>query len=331
MEDRKIDTKMTILETEKAIKQVKDLFEVELATELHLIRVSAPMFVQPESGLNDNLNGFERPVSFDVPSLSTSVEVVHSLAKWKRYAIKKYGISTGFGLYTDMNAIRRDEKLDELHSIYVDQWDWEKAIDHSQRTFVTLKETVLAIVRAIKRTEETLKRLYPSLFSVVSNDVYFISSQELEDLYPTLTPKQRENKICEKYGTVFLSQIGCSLKSGKPHDSRSPDYDDWELNGDLLIWYPPLEAAVELTSMGIRVDTESLEKQLKISGCEDRKKREYHRLLLEGQLPSTIGGGIGQSRLCMVLLNKRHVGEVQASVWPKAMIIECEEKGIQLL
>lgn len=324
-------SKLSLIETELAIKLVKDTFERELAAQLNLIRVSAPLFVHPQSGLNDDLNGVERPVQFDILDLHEDVQIVHSLAKWKRMALRRYGFSSSRGIYTDMNAIRRDEELDNLHSVYVDQWDWEKLISADARNEKTLKKTVLAIMRALQITENKLCLHFPQMDSFIPEDIHFITSQELEDMYPDLTPKERENEITHRYGAVFIMQIGGKLKSGKPHDGRAPDYDDWTLNGDILIWYPVLNRAVEISSMGIRVDAKALDRQLKESGCENRRELEFHKMLLNNELPLTIGGGIGQSRICMLLLEKAHIGEVQASVWPEDMIKCCEEHGIILL
>ncbi|OHT00948.1 Aspartate--ammonia ligase [Tritrichomonas foetus] len=325
------EAKLSIIDTEIAIKLCKDTFEQKLAEKLNLTRVSAPLFVQPETGLNDNLNGYERPVCFDVRDTKETVQIVQSLAKWKRFALKKYGFKPGTGLYTDMNAIRRDEDLDNIHSVYVDQWDWEKVITENTRNVNTLNETVRLIVSALKETEETLKAKYPNLTPDLNEDVVFLTSQQLEDEYPELTPKQREDKVCKKYGTVFISQIGGVLKSGNPHDGRSPDYDDWNLNGDILVWNPVLKRSFELSSMGIRVNGDRLMKQLKEKDCEDRISFMYHKLLLNGDLPLTIGGGIGQSRLCMYMLQTAHIGEVQVSIWPDDMIEKCQNHGIQLL
>ena len=322
---------LDLIETQIAIKLVKDTFERELANELNLIRVSAPLFVFPSSGLNDNLSGVERPVQFDIKNIEEEVQVVQSLAKWKRMALHRYGFETGHGLYTDMNAIRRDEDLDNTHSVYVDQWDWEKVITKEDRTVDYLKETVLAIVKAMGATQDILKEQFPQLKRVTNGAVKFITSQELEDMYPDKTGSERETLIAKEFGTVFLMKIGGALSSGKPHDNRAPDYDDWELNGDILVWDEELQRSLELSSMGIRVDKEALLRQLKLSGSEDRKELEFHKQLLDDKLPLTIGGGIGQSRLCMLYLHKAHVGEVQASVWPKEMIEECNKKGIFLL
>ena len=323
---------LDVLETQAAIAEVRSAFQRNIAAALNLRRISAPMFVRPESGLNDNLNGVERPVSFDIPAAGYTVEVVHSLAKWKRLALKRYGFEPGEGLYTDMNAIRRDEDLDNLHSVYVDQWDWEKVITRNQRNEEYLRETVKAIVGAIHATEFEACAAYPSLTPYVGEDVYFVGTDELEARYPDLTPKEREDAVCREHGTTFIMKIGGALPvSGKPHDGRAPDYDDWALNGDILIWYPVLGRALELSSMGIRVDEVSLAAQLAASGHEERRELAFHRALLAGELPLTIGGGIGQSRLCMALLGKAHVGEVQASVWPEEMIAACEAAGIRLL
>jgi aspartate--ammonia ligase len=325
-------SKNNIIETERAIKKLKDFSQKRLSEELNLTRVSAPIFVKCSTGINDNLNGVERPVSFDAKAIEDSnVEIVQSLAKWKRIALKRYGFEAGEGLYTDMNAIRRDEELDNLHSMYVDQWDWEKVIDKKDRTEKTLKSTVESIYKVFKDTETYINSLYPSIEKILPEKITFITTQELEDRYPDLTPKQREDAIAKKVGAVFISQIGKALKSGEKHDGRSPDYDDWELNGDIILWYPILDRAVELSSMGIRVDEKSLEKQLKISNCEDRKELQYHKMLLNGNLPYTIGGGIGQSRICMFFLRKAHIGEVQAAIWPQEMIEECKSENIFLL
>ncbi|WP_053956084.1 aspartate--ammonia ligase [Inediibacterium massiliense] len=332
MVPKEYDPKLSILQTEIAIKQVKDYFEMKLAEQLNLTRVSAPLFVLPETGMNDNLNGVERPVVFDVKGIGgKEVEVVHSLAKWKRMALYRYGFSFGEGLYTDMNAIRRDEDLDNLHSIYVDQWDWEKVIQKEDRNEENLKDIVRNLYKVFKSTERYVCTLYSEFQAFLPEEISFITTQELEDLYPNLCAKERENKIAKEKGAVFIMKIGGILKSGQKHDGRAPDYDDWELNGDIIFWNPVLEMALELSSMGIRVDKESLERQLKISGCEDRKELEYHKLLLEEKLPLTIGGGIGQSRICMFFLQKAHIGEVQAAIWPQAMVEECEKANIHIL
>lgn len=323
---------LNIKETEIAIKKLKDYFEAELSKVLKLIRVSAPLFVCPETGMNDNLSGTERPVSFDIKDMKGQhVEIVHSLAKWKRMALYRYGFETGEGLYTDMDAIRRDEELDNIHSVYVDQWDWEKVIAKEDRNEDTLKEIVENIYGVFKSTESYVQKLYPELEPILPEKITFITSQELEDLYSDLSSKEKENAIAKKYGAVFIMKIGGELESGEKHDGRAPDYDDWELNGDILFWYPTLDMALELSSMGIRVDEESLEKQLKLSGCEDRRSLDYHKLVLDKKLPYTVGGGIGQSRICMFFLKKAHIGEVQATIWPKEMIDICEEYNMPLL
>ena len=319
-----------IIETEVAIKFIKDVFERELARNLNLTRVSAPLFVFPESGLNDNLNGVERPVAFDVLDIGRDVEVVHSLAKWKRMALAKYGFADGEGLYTDMNAIRRDEALDALHSIYVDQWDWEKIISPSARNFDTLKAAVNSIYSALLSTEAALSERFGTA-SVLPKKIEFMTTAQLEAEYPDLSPKERENAVTKRLGAVFLMQIGAPLKDGVPHDGRAPDYDDWQLNGDILLWDEPLSRAFEISSMGIRVDEAAMRRQLAAAGCEDRAALPFHRALLSGKLPQTMGGGIGQSRICMFLLGKHHIGEVQASVWPESMVEECEKQGIHLL
>ena len=323
---------LDLRKTAFAIKTVKDLFQTELARALHLTRVSAPLFVSADSGLNDNLNGVERPVTFDIKeSPDQKAEIVHSLAKWKRYALKKYGFAHGEGLYTDMVAIRRDEDTDNIHSIYVDQWDWEKVIKKEERTVETLEATVRNIFKIIKHMEHEVWYKYPQAVKKLPEDIYFITSQELEDMYPDKTPKERENLITKEHGCVFLMKIGDKLASGEPHDGRAPDYDDWQLNGDILFWFETLNCALEISSMGIRVDEKALEEQLVKAGCEERKNLPYHKMLLNGELPYTIGGGIGQSRLCMLLLDRAHVGEVQASLWPEEMREACREHNIILL
>jgi aspartate--ammonia ligase len=325
-------SELSLLETEIAIKKIKDCFQVKLAEKLDLTRVSAPLFVKPATGLNDDLNGVERPVSFDLLDVKEgNIEVVHSLAKWKRMALHRYEFKSGKGLYTDMNAIRRDEDLDNLHSIYVDQWDWEKIIEKSERTESTLKSVVEKIFKAFKETEDYIVSEFPKLERFLPEEITFVTSQELEDRYPDLTPKEREDAIAKEHKAVFIGQIGKALASGEKHDGRAPDYDDWDLNGDIVFWYPVLDRAFELSSMGIRVSEESLASQLKAAGCEERREREFHKMLLEGKLPYTIGGGIGQSRMCMFLLNKAHIGEVQASIWSEEMIEECKGNGIELL
>lgn len=321
-----------ILDTEIAIKAVKDSFERNLGANLNLTRVSAPLFVEASSGLNDDLNGVERPVEFDILETKRDVQIVQSLAKWKRLALKRYDFKPGFGLYTDMNAIRRDESLDNLHSAYVDQWDWEKIIEIEDRNLSFLQETVKKIVSALKKSELSMTALYPALKPFIEEEVFFITSQELLDMYPNLTSKQREDEICKLHKTVFIMQIGAPLSNGERHDGRAPDYDDWDLNGDLLLWYPLLDRAIEVSSMGVRVSPSSLESQLKTAGCfEKRSKLAFHKALLAGELPYTIGGGIGQSRICMILLQKAHIGEVQASSWSDEMVEVCASKGINLL
>ena len=320
-----------LYETQKAIGLIKNIFQVKLCAALHLKRVTAPLFVDPATGLNDDLNGVERPVGFDIPAVGIEGQVVHSLAKWKRLALHDYNFFVGNGLVADMNAIRRDEELDNLHSIYVDQWDWEKVIDESTRNEAYLKDTVRRIVSAICGTLDELKWQFSSLDTDLCRDVFFITAQELEDMYPQLTPKEREGIITKMHKTVFIQQIGGKLKSGKPHDGRAPDYDDWSLNGDLLFWHEPLQCALEISSMGIRVDPESLDKQLSLAGCDNRRELPFHKMLLNGELPLTIGGGIGQSRLCMLLLGKAHIGEVQASLWDEETKRLCKEAGIVLL
>ena len=320
-------------ETQLAIGMTKRIFADVLSGQLNLRRVSAPLFLEASTGLNDDLNGVERPVSFDIKATGSQAQVVHSLAKWKRQALKDYGFHSGAGLYTDMNAIRRDEDLDNLHSIYVDQWDWERIMEPEERTLEYLKDTVRKIVFAVRSTERTLHSMYPALnqLPTLEPDITFITTQELEDLYPDLTPKERENTFLREHHTVFLMQIGGKLKSGQPHDGRAPDYDDWELNGDLLFWNRTLERAFEVSSMGIRVSPESLDRQLTLAGCEERRNLPFHKALLNGELPHTIGGGIGQSRLCMLLLGSAHIGEVQCSVWDDETKRICAEAGIPLL
>lgn len=321
---------LTLRETEVAIKKVKDFFERDLAIELNLTRVSAPLFVDTESGLNDNLSGKERPVSFDVFS-GKKFEIVHSLAKWKRYALDMYGFESGEGLYTDMNAIRRDEDTDNIHSIFVDQWDWEKIIEKEDRTEKTLKKTVKLIYSALRHTEYYITNEYNFIGSLLPEKITFITSSELEERYPDKSRKEREYLAVKEYGAIFLMQIGGKLKDGEPHDGRAPDYDDWTLNGDIIVYYPVLDIALELSSMGIRVDEEAMEKQLKESGCEDRKSLPFHKALLNGELPYTIGGGIGQSRMCMFFLRKAHIGEVQSSYWDEETVKYCKEHGAELL
>ena len=322
-----------LYDTQRAIGIIKTIFQEKLCAALHLKRVTAPLFVLNGSGLNDDLNGVERPVSFDVPCLDERAEVVHSLAKWKRYALAEYGFRPGQGLVTDMNAIRRDEEVDNLHSVYVDQWDWEKVIREEDRNEAYLKSVVRSIVSAVCATEMNLHAMFPQLqdLPLHTPNVIFITTQELEDKYPDLTPKERENAFVKENGTTFLMKIGAPLKSGKPHDGRAPDYDDWDLNGDLLFWNDPLQCSYELSSMGIRVSPESMDKQLTMAGCDDRRALPFHKAVLNGELPYSIGGGIGQSRLCMLLLGSVHIGEVQASVWDEATREACAKAGIPLL
>lgn len=318
-------------EMQRAIEFIKRNFQQNLCNALNLRRVSAPLFVDENSGLNDNLNGYERPVSFDIPDVGTNGQVVHSLAKWKRLALHRYGFHVGKGLYTDMNAIRRDEEVDNLHSIYVDQWDWEKVMTPEERNLDYLKATARAIVDAVADTAEALEVAFPCLKPSVSRDVTFVTSQELEDQYPDLSGSERESAFVREHPTALLMQIGGKLRSGKPHDGRAPDYDDWQLNGDLLFWDDVLGRSIELSSMGIRVDAAALDRQLTEAGCDDRRKLPFHKLLLEGRLPQTIGGGIGQSRMCMLLIGTCHIGEVQSSLWDPATQNACQEAGVVLL
>ena len=318
-------------QTEIAIKKVKDFFERDLAIQLNLTRVSAPLFVSRASGLNDTLNGIERPVDFDMKGQNNVYEIVQSLAKWKREALGKYGFRVGEGLYTDMNAIRRDEDLDNIHSAFVDQWDWEKVIEKEERNEKTLKSAVKCVYNSLKHTENYIADEYSFVQKFLPEKITFVTSQELEDMYPGMPAKQREYEITKKHGAVFIMKIGGVLRSGEIHDGRAPDYDDWELNGDIMVYYPVLDIALELSSMGIRVDEESLMRQLKIRGVEERKELDFHKKLLAGELPYTMGGGIGQSRMCMFFLRKAHIGEVQASSWTDEIHRECEEKGIVLL
>ena len=318
-------------ETQKAIKTVKDFFQKELTKQLNLTRVSAPLFVTPESGLNDNLNGVERPVSFDVKETGGQAEIVQFLAKWKRFALKQYGFGPGEGLYTDMNAIRRDEETDNIHSIYVDQWDWEKVITREERNRETLEHTVTSVYKALKITEDYMAYEYDYIGHVLPERITFLTSQELEDRFPSLSPKEREYEAAKEYGAVFIEQIGGNLKSGKPHDGRAPDYDDWQLNGDIIVYYPVLDIALELSSMGIRVDEEALKRQLAHAGCEERAGLAFQKALLSGELPCTIGGGIGQSRICMFYLRKAHIGEIQASLWPDDVRRQAAGAGVFLL
>lgn len=324
---------LSMYDTQKAIGVIKRQFADTLAATLQLHRVSAPLFLEASTGLNDDLNGYERKVTFDIRDTGTQAQVVQSLAKWKRMALQEYNFRVGKGLYTDMNAIRRDEDLDNLHSIYVDQWDWEKVIRKEDRTMEYLQRTVRAIVSAVCAAEMNLHAQFPELYELPLHtpDVTFITAQELEDLYPDLSPKERENAFVEKNGTTFLMQIGRKLRSGLPHDGRAPDYDDWDLNGDILFWNNTLHISYELSSMGIRVSPESLDRQLTEAGCDDRRQFPFHKALLAGELPYTIGGGIGQSRLCMLILGSAHIGEVQASVWDADTVRRCREAGIPLL
>ena len=322
---------LNLRDTEIAIKLVKDFFETELSKALNLTRVSAPIMVSPESGLNDNLNGVERPVAFDVLETGKTVEIVHSLAKWKRMALKNYGFSVGEGLYTDMNAIRRDEETDNIHSIFVDQWDWERILGPNERNEETLRKIVSDIYMTLRKTEGYVCAHYPFIKPELPDEIAFVSTQELEDKYPTLSPKEREYRAVRRYGAVFLMGVGGKLKSGKIHDGRAPDYDDWSRNGDILLYDPLLDISLEVSSMGIRVDPETLMRQLKERGCEERAELPFQKALLNGELPQTIGGGIGQSRMCVYFLRKAHVGEVQASMWPDDVVDACHRANIQLL
>lgn len=322
---------LSLRDTQRAIKLTKDLFERNLASALNLERVTAPLIVKKQSGINDDLSGVERKVHFTTKEFDCDAEVVQSLAKWKRLALYRYGFNKGEGLYTDMSAIRRDDSVDNLHSVYVDQWDWELVIGKEDRTIEFLKDTVRKIVSAFVKTHKAVKNEYPQLKQEFSEDVFFVTTQELEDMYPSLTSKERENEITRKYKTVFIMQIGEVLKSGNKHDGRAPDYDDWSLNGDLLMWSDPLNVAIELSSMGIRVDRGALMYQLEKSGCMNRLAFDYHSKIADETLPLTIGGGLGQSRICLIMLDKVHVGEVQSSIWPEEMINDCREQGVELL
>ena len=323
---------LDIRETEVAIKKVKDFFERALAANLNLTRVSAPLFVAPETGLNDNLNGVERPVSFGIKEQNErNVEIVHSLAKWKRQALKRYGFEHGEGLYTDMNAIRRDEETDNLHSIFVDQWDWEFVISEAERTVDALRAMVQKVYQSLQEAEDYMALEYQYIKKTLPLFITFLTTQELEDKYPDKTPKEREYLAAKEYGAIFLMQIGDKLASGEPHDGRAPDYDDWALNGDIIVYYPVLDTALELSSMGIRVDAKSLREQLKKAGCEERENLPFQKAILNNELPLTVGGGIGQSRICLFLLKKAHIGEVQASIWPDEVVEEAESKGLHLL
>ena len=323
---------LDLYDTQIGIKTVKDFFQNQLAKELHLLRVSAPLFVEPSSGLNDNLNGVERPVSFGIKEQGDApAEVVHSLAKWKRFALKKYGFSMGEGLYTDMSAIRRDEETDNIHSIYVDQWDWEKIIDRQDRNIDFLKETVRTIYRVLRKTEKYMAIQYDYITEILPEDIFFITTQELENMFPDATPKQREYHIAKAKGAVCVMQIGDLLESGVKHDGRAPDYDDWSLNADIVVYYPVLDIALELSSMGIRVDKDALTSQLEKAGCPERAELPFQKAVLDETVPFTIGGGIGQSRICMFYLRKAHIGEVQSSIWPPEVVKEAQANGIQLL
>ena len=325
-------SELNLHDTQIAIKTVKDFFQNLLSQRLNLSRVSAPLFVDPDSGLNDNLNGVERPVTFDIKEQNgREAEVVQSLAKWKRYALKKYGFSYGEGLYTDMNAIRRDEITDNIHSIFVDQWDWEKIIKKDERTIATLMDTVKVVYKCLRKTEKYMAIQYDYIEEILPHDIFFVTTQELADMFPDNTPKEREYYIAKAKGAVCIMQIGDILENGERHDGRAPDYDDWSLNADIIVYYPVLDIALELSSMGIRVDKKALLSQLKKAGCEDRKDLPFQKAIINEELPYTIGGGIGQSRICMFFLRKAHIGEVQSSLWPEDMIAQCEENGIQLL
>lgn len=325
-------SELNLHDTQIAIKTVKDFFQNLLSQRLNLSRVSAPLFVDPDSGLNDNLNGVERPVTFDIKEQNgREAEVVQSLAKWKRYALKKYGFSYGEGLYTDMNAIRRDEITDNIHSIFVDQWDWEKIIKKDERTIATLMDTVKIVYKCLRKTEKYMAIQYDYIEEILPHDIFFVTTQELADMFPDNTPKEREYYIAKAKGAVCIMQIGDVLENGERHDGRAPDYDDWSLNADIVVYYPVLDIALELSSMGIRVDKKALLSQLKKAGCEERKDLPFQKAIINEELPYTIGGGIGQSRICMFFLRKVHIGEVQSSLWPENMIAQCEENGVQLL
>ena len=326
------ESSLNLYETQVAIKKVKDFFQTLLAERLHLLRVSAPLMVDPKSGMNDNLNGVERPVSFDIKYQDgREAEIVHSLAKWKRYALKKYGFAVGEGLYTDMSAIRRDEEPDNIHSIYVDQWDWEKVITKNDRNIGTLIETVGNVYKVLRKTEKYMSIHYDYIEEILPHDIFYITTRELEEMFPDNTPREREYYIARAKGAVCIMQIGDALGNGKPHDGRAPDYDDWSLNADIVVYYPVLDIALELSSMGIRVDRDALLRQLEIAGCMDRAALPFHQAVINEEVPYTIGGGIGQSRICMFFLRKAHIGEVQCSLWPEDMMKEAEEKGLQLL
>ena len=325
------ESNLNLYETQLAIKTVKDFFQGLLVEKLHLLRVSAPLFVTPQSGLNDNLHGVERAVSFDIKDADTDAEIVHSLAKWKRYALEKYGFGDGQGLYTDMNAIRRDEEVDNIHSIYVDQWDWEKVIKREDRTLDFLKATVEDIYKVLRLTEKYMAIHYDYIEEILPKNIFFITTRELEEMFPDYTPKEREYYIAKAKKAVCILQIGDKLECGEPHDGRAPDYDDWALNADIVVYYPVLDIALELSSMGIRVDKEALLSQLEKAGCPERASMPFQKAVIEEKVPFTIGGGIGQSRICMFFLRKAHIGEVQCSIWPDDMVAECESKGVRLL
>ena len=323
---------LNLYDTQIAIKTVKDFFQTLLAERLHLLRVSAPLFVDPQSGLNDNLNGVERPVTFDIKEQNgREAEIVHSLAKWKRFALEKYGFSVGEGLYTDMSAIRRDEEVDNIHSIYVDQWDWEKVITKEDRNIDYLKDTVRTVYKVLRKTEKYLSIHYDYIEEILPHDIFFVTTRELEEMFPDYTPKEREYYIAKAKGAVCIMQIGDKLECGEPHDGRAPDYDDWALNADIVVYYPVLDIALELSSMGIRVDKKALLEQLEKAGCPERAELPFHKAVINGEVPYTIGGGIGQSRICMFFLRKAHIGEVQCSLWPKEVMDAAKEKGLQLL
>ena len=323
---------LSLHDTQVGIKTVKDFFQKTLSDRLNLLRVSAPLFVDPSSGLNDNLNGVERPVTFDIKeSPEQDAEIVHSLAKWKRYALKKYGFAHGEGLYTDMVAIRRDEDTDNIHSIYVDQWDWEKIITKEERNLETLKETVRTVYKVLRKTEKYMSIHYDYIEEILPHDIFFVTTSELAEMFPDYSPKEREYYIAKAKGAVCIMQIGETLENGKPHDGRAPDYDDWALNADIVVYYPVLDIALELSSMGIRVDKKALLDQLQKAGCPERAELPYHKAVIDGELPLTIGGGIGQSRICMFFLRKAHIGEVQCSLWSDEVMETAKENGLQLL
>ena len=325
-------SELNLYDTQVAIKMAKDFFETLLAERLHLLRVSAPLIVDPASGMNDNLNGIERPVRFDIKSDDTCMaEIVQSLAKWKRYALKKYGFSAGDGLYTDMNAIRRDEDVDAIHSIYVDQWDWEKVITKEERNIETLKDAVRTVYKVLRKTEKYMSIHYDYIEEILPHDIFFVTTSELEEMFPDATRKERELYIARAKGAVCIMKIGGKLSDGEPHDGRAPDYDDWEMNADIVVYYPVLDIALELSSMGVRVDKDALLRQLEERGCMDRACLPFHQAVINEEVPYTIGGGIGQSRMCMFLLRKAHIGEVQCSLWPSGLVAEAEQEGLQLL